>query len=155
MIGNRGENYLTAVKDVVKKDRIEAKVFSGIEACSRFPFLSIPEDDEVVFESKMAGYISPRRFVNAQIIIAKKNGCQHVQEVAHSISRVIHGDTNMVMEVTTDSGKKILAKKVLVATGAFTAFRNLLGNGVSPDTKLYPLAVTKLEISEEDAKKIK
>lgn len=155
MIGNRGEDYITAVKDVAKKDRIGAKVLSGTAARSLFPFLSIPEDDEVVFEAQLAGYISPRRLVKAQITIAKKNGCQHVQEVARGISRVVRGDTDMVMEVTTDSGRRILAKKVLVATGAFTAFRNLLGNGVSPDTKLYPLAVTKLEISEEDATKIR
>ncbi|XP_061173902.1 N-methyl-L-tryptophan oxidase-like [Saccostrea echinata] len=155
-IGSHGGNYITSVKNVVEKDNLSASVLSGTEARSLFPFLSIPKDDEAVFESHSAGYISPRRLVKAQITIAKTNGCQHIQEVVRSVTRVVPDNDNpiMLMEVTTDSGTKILAKKVLVATGAFTAFRDLLGTGVSPDTKLYPLAVTKLEISKEDANKI-
>lgn len=142
----------------MKKDRINAQVLSGAEVRSQFPFLSIPNSDEAVFESHFAGYISPRRLVKAQIAIAKKNGCQHIQEVVRSVTRVVvntNTDADSVMEVTTDSGRRILARKVLVATGAFTAFRNVLGVEVSPDTKLFPLAVTKLEISEEDAQQIK
>lgn len=157
-VGDRGGNYITTVKHVVQKDRINAHVLSGAEVRSQFPFLSIPNSDEAVFESHFAGYICPRRLVKAQIAIAKKNGCQHIQEVVRSVTRVVvntNTDAESVMEVTTDSGRRILARKVLVATGAFTAFRNLLGVEVLPDTKLFPLAVTKLEISEEDAQKIK
>ena len=157
-VGSRGGNYITALKEVVQKDGIQAETLSGTEVCSKFPFLSIPNMDEAVFESHFAGYISPRRLIKAQITIAKKNGCQHIQEVVRSVSRVLHNDSNkceVVMEVVTDSGRKVLAKKVLLCTGAFTAFRKLLGTEVSPDTKLFPLAVTKLEISEEDAVKIK
>nr|XP_011442137.2 N-methyl-L-tryptophan oxidase [Crassostrea gigas] len=157
-VGDRGGNYITAVKDVVEKDHINAQVLSGADVRSQFPFLSISNRDEAVFESHFAGYISPRRLVKAQIAIAKKNGCQHIQEVVRSVTRVVvntNRDADSVMEVTTDYGRRILARKVLVATGAFTAFRNLLGVEVSPDTKLFPLAVTKVEISEEDAQKIK
>lgn len=157
-VGDRGGNYITAVKDVVEKDHINAQVLSGADVRSQFPFLSISNRDEAVFESHFAGYISPRRLVKAQIAIAKKNGCQHIQEVVRSVTRVVvntNRDADSVMEVTTDYGRRILARKVLVATGAFTTFRNLLGVEVSPDTKLFPLAVTKVEISEEDAQKIK
>lgn len=157
-VGDRGGNYITAVKDVVEKDHINAQVLSGADVRSQFPFLSISNRDEAVFESHFAGYISPRRLVKAQIAIAEKNGCQHIQEVVRSVTRVVvntNTDADSVMEVTTDYGRRILARKVLVATGAFTAFRNLLGVEVYPDTKLFPLAVTKLEISEEDAQKIK
>ena len=155
-VGSRGGNYITALKEVVQKDGIQAETLSGTEVCSKFPFLSIPNMDESVFESHFAGYISPRRLIKAQITIAKKNGCQHIQEAVRSVSRVLHDDSNkVVMEVVTDSGRKVLAKKVLLCTGAFTAFRKLIGTEVSPDTKLFPLAVTKLEISEEDAVKIK
>nr|XP_022334959.1 uncharacterized protein LOC111131632 [Crassostrea virginica] len=157
-VGSRGSNYITALKEVVQKDGIQAETLSGTEVCSKFPFLSIPNMDEAVFESHFAGYISPRRLIKAQITIAKKNGCQHIQEAVRSVSRVLHNDSNkceVVMEVVTDSGRKVLAKKVLLCTGAFTAFRKLLGTEVSPDTKLFGLSVSKLEISEEDAVKIK
>ena len=157
-VGSRGGNYITALKEVVQKDGIQAETLSGTEVCSKFPFLSIPNMDEAVFESHFAGYISPRRLIKAQITIAKKNGCQHIQEAVRSVSRVFQDDSNkceVVMEVVTDSGRKVLAKKVLLCTGAFTVFRKLLGTEVSPDTKLFGLSVTKLEISEEDAVKIK
>lgn len=87
-VGDRGGNYITAVKDVVEKDHINAQVLSGADVRSQFPFLSISNRDEAVFESHFAGYISPRRLVKAQIAIAKKNGCQHIQEVVRSVTRV-------------------------------------------------------------------
>jgi len=58
------------------------------------------------------------------------------------------------MHVTTDSGREVQCRKVLLASGAYTDFRSLLPN-IKVDQTLCPLTVALAEISESDALKMK
>jgi glycine/D-amino acid oxidase-like deaminating enzyme len=70
------------------------------------------------------------------------NGGRVVQDVACDVSRIVlNGE--YYMRVSTETKVQILAKKVLVATGAFTGFRNLLPNNLELDVGLLPLTVAK------------
>ena len=53
------------------------------------------------------------------------------------------------MNITCKSGHVIHAKKVLLATGAFTGFRDLLPNGITPDIQLLTRSLIFAEVPSE------
>lgn len=85
----------------------------------RFPFLGTVKHMRGVFESSDAGYISPRRLVQAQTIAAQRAGARFVNEPALSISECRSGVT-----IKTKSGS-VTVDRVLVTTGGHTP--SLLG----------------------------
>ena len=94
---------------------------------SKYPYLEVPTLTTGVF-LKQAGYINPRVLHKAQQQIARTHGCQIIDDVVD----FIHQESSGHHILNTDSGKQISAKKVLLATGAFTECRNLLPKGISP-----------------------
>ena len=60
-----------------------------------------------------------------------------------------------VMEVTTMNNGKIYAHKVLLATGAFTEFQDLLPQGIEPDVFISTETVILAEVSEEDQERMR
>ena len=96
---------------------------------TRYPFLTVPSGSVGILFPYQGGYINPRTLHKAQQEIAKHHGCQIMDNVVDRIYQEASGHHVLV----TNSGKRISAKKVLLATGAFTECRNLLPNGFSPD----------------------
>ena len=94
----------------------------------KFPYLKLPRGT-VAVSVKNAGHINPRILVKAQQLIARNHGCNILDDIVDSIEN----KTFSSVIVRTGSGKTIDAKKVLLATGAFTECRNLLPEGVRPD----------------------
>ena len=111
----------------VEKLNKEVIVLSNEQLKSKYPYLEVPALTTGVF-LKRGGYINPRVLHKAQQQIAMTHGCQIVDDVVDSI----HLEPSGHHILNTDSGKQISAKKVLLATGAFTECRNLLPKGVSP-----------------------
>lgn len=87
----------------------------------QFPYFDFPEDYDVVYEPAPAGYLNPRQLIAAQNAIAKQQGATFVEQVATAVNSTPSGVT-----VTTNGGDSFHAEKVLLATGAFTNFHNLL-----------------------------
>lgn len=133
------------------------------ELKKRFPYLGIYNPNiKAIFETRNAGYINPRRLVEIQQKLAQKDGCVIVREVADSVDEKTDagaasggGGGAVVMKVTTERGREILAKKVLLATGAFTEARSLLPPGLRLDLEPVTQGVVFAELSAEDQEKLR
>jgi glycine/D-amino acid oxidase-like deaminating enzyme len=145
---------MTTNIESAKQYGIKSKYLSSSELKKHFPYLNFSESDEAIYEMDNSGYISPRRLVDAQIQNARQNGCQILFETVNEVKRCVQNG-NYIMCVTTDSGRQIFAKKVLLATGAFTSFRNLLPNQLNLDVSLCPVTVAKVQINEAEYQKIR
>ncbi|MBY8972755.1 FAD-dependent oxidoreductase [Pseudomonas sp. P867] len=98
----------------VPYESLEDKALAG-----RFPFLRTVKHMRGVFESSDAGYISPRRLVQAQTVAARRAGACFVNEPALGISECSSGVT-----IKTKSGS-VTVERVLVTAGGHTP--SLLG----------------------------
>ncbi|WAQ99396.1 hypothetical protein MAR_023769 [Mya arenaria] len=129
--------------------RIPVVNLDGRELAAKFPYLRLSANDAGVYEERNAGYISPRRLVSAQQAAAKKQGCRIIHDVVEKVSRVVKNG-EYVMRVETNGGTVVESRKVLLAAGAYTDFRQLLP-GFRLNQLLCPLTVALAEISEQDA----
>ena len=66
-------------------------------------------------EKETAGYINPRKLVQAQIRIAQNRGAEVIPQTALDLKQ-----KDSAWEVQTDHGNRYVAEKVLLCTGAFT-----------------------------------
>ncbi|XP_060558104.1 uncharacterized protein LOC132718426 isoform X2 [Ruditapes philippinarum] len=99
------------------------------------------------FETQNAGHINPRRIVQAQKVIAAEQGCTIIDDVVNHVTRIVQSDGTYAMQVKTEEGRTILCKRVLLATGAFTTFKNLMPY-MKPEQKLSPISVSLLEVDK-------
>ena len=126
-------NYYETVKKVHKK---VIKFFYHLTTCTLPVYsnqmnrasLTVPNGTVGILFPSQGGHINPRVLHKAQQKIAKSRGCQIIDDVVNSI----HQESPGHQVLHTDSGKQISAKKMLLATGAFTECRKLLPKGVSP-----------------------
>ncbi|CAC5388000.1 unnamed protein product [Mytilus coruscus] len=153
MIGEKDSKFLNQVTDVVKTQKMDAMYLTNAALKDKFPFLHVSISDDAVYEFKDAGNISPRSLISAQITKAMSQGCHLLPEVANCVRR-IERNGEYVMCISTEASQ-ILAKKVLLATGAFTGFRELLPDELQLDVNLCPLTVAKVEIPESDVERIR
>ncbi|MCP3857298.1 MAG: FAD-binding oxidoreductase [Actinomycetia bacterium] len=86
-----------------------------------YPQIDLPTDYYVIHEPAPAGHINPRRLIAAQNLVAESNGAMIVREL---VTEVV--DDGSGARITTESGRRIGAEKVLVAAGAFTNFNGLV-----------------------------
>lgn len=146
----------TYIKQYIKCDedfKIISRHLDHSELEKQFPFLNFSKFDEAIYEENSSGYISPRRLIAAHRTLAKRNGCDFIDDIAKDVNRLVI-DGQYIMCVTTDCGRLIHANKVLLATGAFTSFRSLLPDHLVLNVELAPITVARVEIDEEDFKKI-
>ena len=130
------------------------RLYRGSALQSKFPYFNIGPEDLGIFELPTAGYISPRKFVLAQQICAAKQGCDVIRDTARQVTR-INKAGELLMQIVCISGNIYLSKKVLLATGAFTTFRDLLGFDVRPEVTLQPDTVAKVEIGQDDVNRLR
>lgn len=130
---------------------------------SRFPYLGRRDGgvrtsaslfkgaSEAVLETADAGYINPRRLCLAEQRAAQSGGCHVIRDVVSDVVEdVATGNEAARMRIVTDGGLTLRARKVLIATGAFTDFRRLLPPGVRFDLEYLTQSVIFLEMSAED-----
>lgn len=90
------------------------------EVRTRYPFLSINDDVDGLVELGGAGYISPRRMVEAQTLLAERAGAAMIRQAARAMRPISGG-----VEVELWDGTTVTAEKALVAAGAFTGLCGL------------------------------
>ena len=152
-----GEPHGSSIKSIIQnagEQNVPVRTLSAEQLSSSYPYLDFSSNDVGVYESKNAGYINPRRLVQAQKLIASKYGCTYIDDVVNNVTRTNQSDGSYIMEVVTGHGRKLKCSKVLLATGSFTTFRNLLP-GFEPDQTLCPLTVGLVEVSPKDAEKMR
>jgi glycine/D-amino acid oxidase-like deaminating enzyme len=146
-VANEDHEFLSKIETVAHKMNILYDKFNGTQLKWKFPFLQVPEDAIGILEKRRAGYINPRKMIEAQNIIAKKNGAILMDDIVHSIKKINQG----IMEVKTCLGNTFYSKKVLVTAGAFSNFHELLEKKV--DFELVCITVALLELDEIDQKR--
>jgi sarcosine oxidase len=110
----------------------------------RFPYFDFPHGSDAVFEPDHAGYISPRRLVAAQTVLAEKSGATLVRDYA---MRITPRDSHA--EIATAGGAIVTAAKVLVAAGGFTNRPGLLPEPL--DLRVFGRTVTFFEVDDAEA----
>ncbi|XP_069101909.1 peroxisomal sarcosine oxidase-like isoform X2 [Argopecten irradians] len=154
MAGPPAGQFMTKTQETVTSQNIQHDYLTPKLLRQRFPYMNLPDTDGAIYETKNAGYINPRVLIAAQEQIARDNGCVVINDVVYEITQQDDNGASL-MSVLTEGGQKIEARRVLIATGSFTNFRNLLPPGQEPDLMLVPLAVAKVEVSVEDAKRLR
>ena len=154
MVGEPNDSSIKNIIQSAGEQDVPVRTLSAEQLSSLYPYLDFATKDIGVFESTNAGYINPRKLVEAQKLIASKHGCTYVDDVVNNVTRTNQSDGSYIMEVVTGHGRKFKCSKVLLATGSFTAFRNLLP-GFEPDQTLCPLTVGLVEVSSQDAEKMR
>lgn len=149
MIG--GRSYLNKTDEVASRNAIPTQKLDIKLLKQRFPYLRLTEDTNGRMETKKAGYVNPRRMVKAQKTMAAKQGCTIIDDVVNHVTRIVQSDGSYVMLIKTEKGLSIWSKKVLLATGAFTTFRDVLPD-VRPEHIISPLLVSLLEVEEANLK---
>lgn len=110
--------------------------------------LRFPPNYEIVLEDAPSGHINPRAMICAQLAIAEQQGAEIIRQLVTTVK-----NEGNQLRVTLANGQTLLAKKVLLATGAFSNCFGLLERHLA----LKPLSVTTVlaELSSAEAARLR
>ncbi|MCC8934715.1 FAD-dependent oxidoreductase [Rhizobium sp. 'Codium 1'] len=135
--------YVGQVEAAAQQLGVSVEILSDAALTSRFRYFDFGSDFEGVFEQANAGYVNPRRLVEAQSILAEKAGATVVRRTAVSVR-----EEGGLAIVTTDDGAVYTAERVLIAAGGFSINENLVPRPL--DLKVYGRTVAFFEIADEN-----
>jgi sarcosine oxidase len=145
MDNGRFEALLTQIRMGIEGAEISCERLDGNGIRRRFPYLRVAEDCFGVWEDAPAGYLSPRRFILAQLALAEEVAV--VPEIATGVDFVEDG-----VVVKTANGQ-YRAKKVLVAAGAYSNGFGLLERPL--DLKLKCEHVIRAALPDSEVNRLK
>ncbi|XP_060073896.1 uncharacterized protein LOC132553653 [Ylistrum balloti] len=151
MAGKAQGHFMSQTRDTVSSQSIKHEYLNPEMLKKRFPYLNLSRTDAAIYEQTRSGYINPRAMINAQKRVAMNFQCDVIDDVVCKITKEQMNGT-IFMSVLTEGGRKIVSRRVLLATGSFTTFRDLLWTETEPDVTLCPLTVAKVEVNENDVK---
>lgn len=143
----RSQQYIVDIRDAAVKLAVTPDLLDDAGLAARFPYFSFPSGSDAVFEPDRAGYVSPRRLVAAQTVLAQKAGATIIRDYA---TKVTPRDGHA--EIETAGGAIIRAAKVLVAAGGFTNGPGLLPEPL--DLKVYGRTISFFEVDEAEAARL-
>jgi sarcosine oxidase len=111
---------------------ISVERMSEATLAKEFPALGIPSiagGVEGLLERRQAGYLNPRRLVEVQLSLSRKAGGQVRRAAVTSITKDLTAKEWRLRVEVEDTWEEIWAKRVLIATGAFTNENNVLPAG--------------------------
>jgi sarcosine oxidase len=127
-IAHRSDAILRNCADTgVAVDRLSAEALR-----CRFPDLGLPPmagGVEGLFEPEHAGYLNPRRLVQAQLVLTRAAGGRLVRGAVTAVTKDRVSRLWRLGLRTPDGGDEVLAERVVVAAGAFTNVNNVLPGG--------------------------
>ncbi|XP_071943005.1 monomeric sarcosine oxidase-like isoform X2 [Antedon mediterranea] len=137
-----GDKYVKKQADLHADLYAPATKLDSQEMNEKFPFLA---SSTGLYSNTNAGYINIRKQRLAHQKLAKLKGCIIISDVVDDIQEC----SNHLHLLTTYTGMHIHSKKVLLTTGAFTGFRNLIPGNVVPDMEITTERVILCELSED------
>ncbi|MBW8284214.1 MAG: FAD-dependent oxidoreductase [Rhizobium sp.] len=146
MVGPRrggADPYVADICHAAERVGARTQVLDAITLRQRFPYFDFGTGCEGVFEAVGAGYVNPRRLVEAQSVLARRAGATIVPATV-----VCTRETGDGVVVTTADGQEIRGEKVLVAAGGFSIAENLLPKPV--DLSVYARTVAFFEIPDAE-----
>lgn len=142
------DDYLKHAKAIGDMFELSFTKFdNGTALNNQFNDFDFPESSEGLLETAPAGLINPRLLIKAQLKIAKHQGVQIFNDTITDLTF----KEGLFTAIAAD-GKSISAKKVLLATGSFLNFNNLITPKLSLKTKSEIILLAKME--EKDAQKL-
>lgn len=114
-LGSACSTYNARCAETGKANGAEIERLDPTMIRERYPYLSVADDADGLVETGGAGYISPRRMVRAQTILAERAGVTCIRQPARAIRNLSNG-----VEVELWDGTTATAEKALVTAGAFT-----------------------------------
>lgn len=138
-----GDPYVADICDAAERVGADVALLGAAELADRFPYFSLGTGCEGVYEAAGAGYVNPRRLVEAQSVLARKAGAKVISETVVSMREMADG-----VLVATSEGREVIADKVLVAAGGFSIAENLLPKPV--DLSVFARTVAFFEIADDE-----
>ena len=135
--------YVGQVEQAALQLGVSIEMLSDAALKSKFRYFDFGFDCEGVYEQANAGYVNPRRLVEAQSVLAEKAGARVIRRAAVSVR-----EEGGLAIVTTDDGAVYTAERVLIAAGGFSINENLLPRPI--DLKVYGRTVAFFEIPDEE-----
>ena len=135
--------YVADICTAAERVGADAELIDHGTLAARFPYFSFGTRCEGVFEAANAGYVNPRRLVEAQSLLAQRNGATIIAETVASSREAGDG-----VLVTTAEGREVRGEKVLLAAGGFSIAENLLPKPI--DLSVYARTVAFFEIPEDE-----
>ena len=131
---------LPAMREVAAELDVEIEDVDDASLQQRFPYLRFTPGSSAVIQGKNAGYIDPRRLLEAQQKLSVAQGATLLREVVVQMRK-----TGEQIELELRSGEKVRANRVLVATGAYTNATKLLPHHL--DTKIRAAMIMESEVA--------
>jgi len=140
--GGLGEDWfnLPAMREVAADLSVHIEDLDEQSLNQRFPYLRFTPGSSAVLQAQDAGYINPRRLLEAQQKISMAQGTTLLREVVVQMR-----NSGKQMELDMRSGKKVRANRVLVATGAYANATMLLPKKL--DTKIRAAMIMESEVT--------
>jgi glycine/D-amino acid oxidase-like deaminating enzyme len=166
-VGDESESYFASnIESIRGLSVLQPLRLSDDDVKTRFPYLAFcsrerpPGVDGVrptaVLEAADAGYINPRLFCVAQQTVASRGGCHVIRDTVSDVVEERDGNGEvLMMRATTEGGLTIRARKVLLATGAFTDFRRLLPPGVNLRLQRRTQSVLFAQLTPTDVERLR
>jgi Glycine/D-amino acid oxidases (deaminating) len=134
--------YIGRICAAAERLEVDAEILDAGTLAARFPYFRFGTSCEGVHEPANAGYVNPRRMVEAQAKLAEKAGVSMIAETVVSIRE--NGGT---VVVETDAGASYEAERVLVAAGGFSIADKLLSRRLN--LSVYARTVAFFEVAPE------
>ena len=138
------KGYISEVTNTARQLEVDFKSLTNSELVDAFPYFSFADEVSGVYEHFTGGYINPRNLIKAQSEMVLNAKSKILAEPALVIEK--HKD---FFEVITESGKKVRANEVLVASGVFS--ERLIHGNQKLDLEICESTVVLAELREEDA----
>ncbi|MEZ4860737.1 MAG: FAD-dependent oxidoreductase [Caldilineaceae bacterium] len=106
-------------------------LLDGAQQRAALPMLAFPAHAMALWEQAPAGYLNPRKLLAGQLAVAEQQQATLIREIVTAV--LDRGDH---VEVRTEAGGSYQARKVLIATGAFTNCFNLFPKPLALRTKI-------------------
>ncbi|TNB47980.1 FAD-dependent oxidoreductase [Martelella lutilitoris] len=140
--------YVETIMEAAGSCGADAAIIDAKGLVEKFPYFEFAKKTEGVFEPSAAGFISPRRMVAAQTILAKKAGAAVIKATVTEVR-----ENGAGVRVETADGAAYTADRVLVAAGGFSINPDLLPGHL--DLTVFARTVAYFEVSEEEAEGLK
>ena len=135
--------FLSSIDAVAKSLDLKLESLSSLDVNNRLQPLKVSAHFAGRLQQKDAGFINPRRFVDAQTKVAIRNGTRIVRQEVIALEPAKNG-----VSVKFESSETILADQVLVAAGAYCNLSALLSRPVT--ISLVGRTLLFLEVNEHD-----
>lgn len=133
--------YLQQVDAIGQRLGVDFTHFDAVP--EQFAFLQFPANCGGIHEPAPAGYINPRSLVAAQLKIFADNGGTILRETAVSVL-----PESDYVNIKTLEGNQYQAKKIIIATGAFTNDYDLLPHKLPLRVKTETIILAEIEEKE-------